>query len=254
MYKKIHKRLVPLEAEHMAVDTGTDQTTGWDCKPCTDPEGESSYMEWRFSFWVLTFPKFGNIIFLNYANYVNKRYILNWSTCKTPCHAKTPSTGIFLSQTEPMMCSTQLKGQRWQAGVLNLIFSHLDSTRPLPFMIIKPIYIEKLYREDCHTKLSRMSYFQSIVPLQKREGIMSSGRTWCTFMSHKSIKSSSITSCAGKTTKIYHVLSCLLAKKLKKIVDKIYSPMAYRLARYSPILTTNRILHKYVLIQYVDFF
>lgn len=26
--------------------------------------------------------------------------------------------------------------------------------------------------------------------------------------------------------------------------------MAYRLARYSPILTTNRILHKYVLIKY----
>lgn len=194
----------------MAVDTGTDQTTGWDCKPCTDPEGESSHMEWRFSFWVLTFPKFGNI-FLNYADYVNKRYILNWSTCKTPRHAKTLSTGIFLPQTEAMMGSTQLKGQRWQAGRLNLIFSHLDSTHPRPFMIIKPIDIEKLYREDCHIKLARISFFRSTVPLQKREGIMSSGRTWRTFMSHKSIKSSSITSCAGKT-KIHHVLSCLLAE------------------------------------------
>lgn len=45
------------------------------------------------------------------------------------------------------------KEQRWQAGVLNLIFFHLDSTCPLPFMIIKPIFIEKLYREDCHIKL-----------------------------------------------------------------------------------------------------
>lgn len=34
------------------------------------------------------------------------------------------------------VCSTQLKEQRWQAGVLNLIFFHLDSTRPLPFLII----------------------------------------------------------------------------------------------------------------------
>lgn len=89
---------------------------------------------------------------------------------QTPCHAKTPSTGIFLSQTEPMMCSTQLKGQRWQAGVLNLIFSHLDSTCPLPFMIIKPIYIEKLYREDCHIKLSRMSDFQSSTFAEKGRG------------------------------------------------------------------------------------
>lgn len=150
---------------------------------------------------------------------------------QTPCHAKTPSTGIFLSQTEPMMCSTELKGQRGQAGVLNLTFPHLDSTRPLPFMIIKPIYIEKLYREDCHIKLSRMSDFQSTVPLQRREGAMSSGRTWRTFMSHKSIKSSPITSSVGKTTKIHHMLSCLLAKNFKNVnVDKVCSPIAYRLA------------------------
>lgn len=33
MYKKIHKKMSsPLEAEHMAVDTGTDQATGWGCE------------------------------------------------------------------------------------------------------------------------------------------------------------------------------------------------------------------------------
>lgn len=47
MYKKFTKDQFPLEAEHMAVDTGTDQTTGWDYKPRTDPE-EESYMQWRF--------------------------------------------------------------------------------------------------------------------------------------------------------------------------------------------------------------
>lgn len=41
MYKKFTKDQFPLEAEHMAVDTGTDQTTGWDYKPRTDPEEES---------------------------------------------------------------------------------------------------------------------------------------------------------------------------------------------------------------------
>lgn len=54
MYKKFTKDQFPLEAEHMAVDTGTDTTTGWDYKPRTDPE-EESYMQWRFS--VLTFTK-----------------------------------------------------------------------------------------------------------------------------------------------------------------------------------------------------
>jgi len=43
MYKKIHKRLVPPEAEHMAVENGTDTTTGWDYNPHTDPE-EERYM------------------------------------------------------------------------------------------------------------------------------------------------------------------------------------------------------------------
>lgn len=48
MYKKFTKDQFPLEAEHMAVDTGTDQIAGWDKKPRTDPE-EESYMQWRFS-------------------------------------------------------------------------------------------------------------------------------------------------------------------------------------------------------------
>lgn len=38
MYKKFTKDQFPLEAERMAVDTGTDTTTGWDYKPRTDPE------------------------------------------------------------------------------------------------------------------------------------------------------------------------------------------------------------------------
>ena len=38
----------PLETEHMAVDTGTDRTTGWDYKAQTDPE-EESHPEQRFS-------------------------------------------------------------------------------------------------------------------------------------------------------------------------------------------------------------
>lgn len=46
--QKFTKDQFPLEAEHMAVDTGADQTTGWDYKPRTDPE-EESYMQWRFS-------------------------------------------------------------------------------------------------------------------------------------------------------------------------------------------------------------
>lgn len=38
MYKKFTKDQFPLEAEHMAVDTGTGTTTGWDYMPRTDPE------------------------------------------------------------------------------------------------------------------------------------------------------------------------------------------------------------------------
>lgn len=136
----------------------------------------------------------------------------------------------FLSQTEPMMCSTQQKGQRWQAGVLNLIFSHLDSTRPLPFMIIKPIYIEKLYREDCHIKLSRMSDFQSSTFAEKGRGNVK----WqnMTYFYVTQIYQIIIHHqySAGKT-KIHHVLSCLLAKNFKNVnVDKVCSPIAYRLA------------------------
>lgn len=57
---------------------------------------------------------------------------------------------------------------------INLIFFPLHSTRPLPFKIIKPIYIEELYREDCHIKLSRMSYFSTFA---EKGRDMSSGRT-----------------------------------------------------------------------------
>lgn len=51
------------------------------------------------------------------------------------------------------------KEQRWQAGVLNLIFFHLDSTCPLPFMIIKPIFYRK-------TLQGRLSYktTQNVLP------------------------------------------------------------------------------------------
>lgn len=44
MYKKFTKDQFPLEAEHMAVDTGTDTTTGWDYKPRTDPEEEKLHV------------------------------------------------------------------------------------------------------------------------------------------------------------------------------------------------------------------
>lgn len=42
--KNSQKTNSPPEAEHMAVDTGTDTITGWDYKPRTDPEEEKSYM------------------------------------------------------------------------------------------------------------------------------------------------------------------------------------------------------------------
>lgn len=139
----------------------------------------------------------------------------------------------FFSHRQSPWCAAQLKEQRWQAGVLNLIFFHLDSTHPLPFMIIKPIFIEKLYREDCHIKLTRMFYFQPIVPLQKREGIMSSGRTWHTFMSHKFIKSSSVMIVWAKQKSIMCYLA-LWQRNFRRInLDKICSPITYRLARFS---------------------
>lgn len=157
----------------------------------------------------------------------------------------------FLSQTEPMMCSTQLKGQRWQAGRLNLIFSHLDSTHPLPFMIIKPIDIEKLYREDCHIKLARISSFRSIVPLQKKEGIMSSVEHDVLLCHTNLLNHQPSLVVRAKQQKSIMCYLAFWQRNFKNVnMDKICSPMAYRLARYSPILTTSGILHKHVLIKY----
>ena len=38
----------PLAAEHMAVDTGTDQATGWGCEPRTDPEEKVTCGDFQF--------------------------------------------------------------------------------------------------------------------------------------------------------------------------------------------------------------
>lgn len=63
MYKKFTKDQFPLEAEHMAVDTGTDTTTGWGYKPRTDPEEEKLHVVEIFVLNINIYQKFGNIIF-----------------------------------------------------------------------------------------------------------------------------------------------------------------------------------------------
>ena len=116
-------------------------------------------------------------------------HILNRSTCKTPCHARTPSTGISLTDrahgVQHSVEGTAMAGGCAQIKILSSWFN-----LPFPTHDYKTSFLEKLYRERLQSyKANQNVFFQPIVPSQKREGIISSGGTWyTTFISHKFIK------------------------------------------------------------------
>lgn len=64
----------------------------------------------------------------------------------------------FLSQTEPMACSTQLKEQRWQAGVPKIKMLSTLIRPALPHSEYKTNFLQKsiIGKDYSPTKLTRM--------------------------------------------------------------------------------------------------